>query len=131
PGLIGLSAALKWRMEQPPGALEAHEQAVLEHLLNGLKLIPGVEIHGPQTTAGRVGVVSISVADQDPQIVATLLDQVAQVQVRSGLHCAPGAHRALGTLERGGTVRFSVGAFTSISELDLALDALRQIAESL
>ncbi len=131
PGLIGLSAALKWRMEQPQGALEAHEQKMLEHLLNGLKSIPGVEIHGLQTTAGRVGVVSISLADQDPQIVATLLDQVAQVQVRSGLHCAPGAHRSLGTLERGGTVRFSIGAFTTTSEVDLALDALRQLAESL
>lgn len=131
PGLIGLSAALKWRMEQPQGALQAHEQAMLEHLLDGLHAIPGVEIHGPQTATGRVGVVSVSVADQDPQIVATLLDQVAQVQVRSGLHCAPSTHRSLGTLERGGTVRLSVGAFTTISELDRALEALRQIAESL
>ncbi len=131
PGLIGLSAALKWRMEQPQGALQAHEQAMLEHLLDGLHAIPGVEIHGPQTATGRVGVVSVSVADQDPQIVATLLDQVAQVQVRSGLHCAPGAHRSLGTMERGGTVRLSVGAFTTLSELDRALEAFRQIAEIL
>lgn len=130
PGLVGLSAAVKWRLDQPSGAIQTHETAMLEHLLAGLKTIPGVEIHGPQTAAGRVGVVSLSVADQDPQIVATLLDQVAQVQVRSGLHCAPGAHRSLGTLERGGTIRLSVGAFTSISDLDVALDALRQIAES-
>lgn len=131
PGLIGLSAALKWRMEQPPAAVQAHEQKLLEHLLHGLEAIPGIEIHGPPTVAGRVGVVSISLGDQDPQIVATLLDQVAQVQVRSGLHCAPGAHRALGTLDRGGTVRFSVGAFTTQQELDIALDALRQVAENL
>lgn len=131
PGLIGLSAALKWRAEQPADALAAHERQLVEHLLAGLKTIPGIEIHGPQSAAGRVGVVSLSVGDQDPQVVATLLDQMAQVQVRSGLHCAPGAHRALGTLERGGTVRLSVGPFTTIAELDLALDALRQLAESL
>ena len=131
PGLIGLSAALKWRMERPQGASETHEYVILEHLLKGLAEIPGVEIHGPRTSAGRVGVVSISLADQDPQIVATLLDQVAQVQVRSGLHCAPGAHRTMGTLERGGTVRLSIGVFTTISELDQALAALRQLAESL
>ena len=131
PGLIGLSAALKWRLEQPQGALQTQETAMLEHLLSGLKSIPAVEIHGPQTAAGRVGVVSLSLADQDPQIVAMLLDQVAQVQVRSGLHCAPGAHRSLGTLERGGTIRFSVGPFTTTSDLDLAIDTLRQVAESL
>lgn len=131
PGLIGLSAALQWRLEQPQGALQTQETLMLEHLLSGLKSIPAVEIHGPQTAAGRVGVVSLSLADQDPQIVAMLLDQVAQVQVRSGLHCAPGAHRSLGTLERGGTIRFSVGSFTTTSDLDLAINALRQIAESL
>ena len=131
PGLIGLSAALKWRLEQPQGALQTQETAMLEHLLSGLKSIPAVEIHGPQTAAGRVGVVSLSLADQDPQIVAMLLDQVAQVQVRSGLHCAPGAPRSLGTLERGGTIRFSVGPFTTTSDLDLAIDTLRQVAESL
>ncbi len=131
PGLMGLSAALKWRLDQLSGAVAAHEQALVEHLLAGLKTIPGVEIHGPQTATGRVGVVSISLAEQDPQIVATLLDQVAQVQVRSGLHCAPGAHRSLGTLDRGGTVRFSVGPFTTVSDLDVALNALAQIAESL
>ena len=130
PGLIGLSAAVKWQLEQPPGVWQAHEQSLLEFLLAGLLEIPGLEIHGPQTAAGRVGVVSFSVANQDPQIVATLLDQMAQVQVRSGLHCAPGAHRSLGTLERGGTVRLSCGVFTTIRELERALAALRQIAAS-
>lgn len=131
PGLIGLAAAMRWRAEQTAGAIEAHERQLVEHLLTGLQAIPGIELHGPQVADGRVGVVSLSVADQDPQVVATLLDQVAQVQVRSGLHCAPGAHRALGTLERGGTVRLSVGPFTTIDELDVAIEALRQLAESL
>lgn len=131
PGLIGLSAALKWSLDPAQGESHSHEQALTEHLLQGLRSIPQLEIHGPQTAVGRVGVVSISVPGTDPQIVGTLLDQVAEVQVRSGLHCAPGAHRSLGTLNRGGTVRFSVGRFTTVEQLDAAIAALRQIADSL
>ena len=131
PGLIGLSAALRWRLDQDPAALRTREHSLLERLLTGLKTIQEVEIHGPPSAAGRVGVVSISLTGQDPQIVAMLLDQVAGVQVRSGLHCAPGAHRAWGTFERGGTVRLSPGPFTTTDEIDRTVEALRQIAESL
>ncbi len=131
PGLFGLSAALQWLVAPAQSETQISEQALLERLLAGLASIPGVEVHGPKTATGRLGVVSVSVAGTDPQIVATLLDQVAQIQVRSGLHCAPGAHRALGTLDRGGTVRLSLGKFTTVAELDQAVEALRQIAESL
>lgn len=128
PGLIGLSAALQWLLD--PSRRESHstEQTLTEHLLTGLHSIAELKVHGPQTAAGRVGVISVSVPGTDPQIVGTLLDQVAQVQVRTGLHCAPGAHRALGTLEQGGTVRFSIGKFTTVEELDQTIEALRQIA---
>lgn len=130
PGLIGLSAALRWSMEPAQRESPTKELELIQHFLSGLQTIPELEIHGPLSASGRLGVVSVSLPGTDPQIVATLLDQVAQVQVRSGLHCAPGAHRSLGTLERGGTVRFSIGRFTTIAELDLAVEALRQIAES-
>lgn len=131
PGLFGLSAALQWLLAPAQNQAQATEHALLEQLLAGLQSIPEVEIHGPKSATGRLGVVSMSVAGTDPQIVATLLDQVAQVQVRSGLHCAPGAHRSLGTLDRGGTVRFSIGKFTTAREVDIAIEALRQIAASL
>lgn len=131
PGLFGLSAALQWLLAPAQSQTQATEHALLEQLLAGLESIPEVEIHGPKSATGRLGVVSVSVVGTDPQIVATLLDQVAQVQVRSGLHCAPGAHRSLGTLDRGGTVRFSIGKFTTVQEVDVAVDALRPIAASL
>lgn len=131
PGLLGLSAALKWLADPAQRDSQQAERRLLEHLLTGLESISTIEIHGPRSANGRLGVVSISIPGTDPQIVATLLDQVGQIQVRSGLHCAPGAHRALGTLDRGGTVRLSPGKFTTIEELDHAIETLRQISDNL
>ena len=60
--------------------------------------------------------------------LALVLDSAYRVQVRAGLHCAPLMHRSLGTLAGGGTVRFSLGAFTTQDEIDTAIRAITEIA---
>lgn len=129
PGLFGLSAAVEWLSAQPEERGRSHEIELTRQLLDGLKSISPISVHGPVTAEERVGVVSISVPGMEPQVVATLLDDMAQVEVRAGLHCAPGAHQTAGTFELGGTVRLSVGRFTTPEEIDVAIEALRQIAE--
>ena len=58
------------------------------------------------------------------------LDAAFSIQVRSGLHCAPGIHAAMGTLAEGGTVRMSCGPFTTLDDIDAALAAVAEIAGS-
>ena len=80
-----------------------------------------------QQAAENVGVVSFTVEGYDPQEVATLLDASYGIEARSGLHCAPQVHAALGS-ELGGTVRLSLGPFTTAAELAAAVQAVREIA---
>jgi cysteine desulfurase family protein len=128
PGIAGLGAAVEFLLERGVAAL--HSQTV-EHcgrLLERLSGIEGLTLYGPRSAAERVGVVSLSLAGYDSQEVAATLDSVYRIQVRSGIHCAPLMHRALGTLDQGGTVRLSLGPFTTAAHVDAAADAIAEIA---
>lgn len=130
PGLVGLEAALAFLQERGVVAQTAHERNLMQRLFDGLADIPAVRVHGPASALDRVGVVSISVPDYDPQELATILEQGWRIQTRAGLHCAPGAHQALGTLASGGTVRFSVGPFNTRDDIDATVQALREITSA-
>jgi len=130
PGIVGVGAAAEFLRQHGVDTIREHCQAMTGRLLDGMGSISGVTVHGPAGAGERVGVVSISVNGYDPQELVAMLDAGYGVQVRAGLHCAPLMHRALETLTRGGTVRFSLGLFTSEAEVDTALNAVRQIAET-
>lgn len=138
PGLVGLAAALEWLQSQGIAAIQAHEQQLAERLRTGLLPIRGVTLHGPKPATSpasaskysvtpSAAVVSISIDGYDPQEAAAVLDASFGVQVRAGLHCAPLMHKAIGTLDRGGTVRFSIGAFNTSEEIDAAMDAVKKL----
>ena len=82
----------------------------------------------PADPARRIDVVSIDVAGCQPQEAAVMLDTAHRIQTRPGLHCAPLMHRALGTLGRGGTLRFSVGPFNTADEIDQTIAAVAEIS---
>lgn len=128
PGLFGLEAALAWLREQTVESIRRHEMEMTARLIEGLTGVTGVTVHGTRNTADRVGVVSVTVLGYEPQDIASILDETFGIQTRAGLHCAPGAHRCLGTLDRGGTVRLSVGPFTTADNIDATTAALREIA---
>jgi selenocysteine lyase/cysteine desulfurase len=108
-------------------ALQDHEMKLTQQLLEGLGAIDGVRILGPRDVMQRVGVVSVSVNDYDPQEIASLLDAAHSIQVRSGLHCAPCLHESLGTIQLGGAVRFSLGPFNTSEDIQLALEAMKEL----
>ncbi|NOX56785.1 MAG: aminotransferase class V-fold PLP-dependent enzyme [Planctomycetes bacterium] len=129
PALCGLEAALSFLMDRTVAAIHEHELRLTRRLLEGLAAIPGVELYGPPAPdRPRVGVVSFTLEGFEPQDLATILDESFGIQARAGLHCAPGAHRAIGTFEQGGTVRFSTSVFTTDADIDAALAAVRSIA---
>jgi cysteine desulfurase family protein len=126
-GLAGLGAALQFLAERGVSAVRAHEQRLTSRLLAGLRDLPGARVHGPADAALQVATVSISLAGWEPVDLAAALDGSFGVAVRAGLHCAPAAHRTLGTFPAG-TVRLSAGCFTSVDDVDQALSALRRLA---
>ncbi len=127
PGLFGLEAALAWIQERGVDEIMRHEQQMTASLVDGLLTIQGIIVHAPPDETGHVGVVSILAEGFEPQVFATILDENFRMQTRAGLHCAPGAHRTLGTLDSGGTVRFSVGPFTAPQDVEAAVVACREI----
>jgi cysteine desulfurase family protein len=128
PGIVGLGAGLAFVRQQGIDALRRHELSLTEQLLAGLRDLPGVTVYGPSDPAHRVGVVGVTVAGWEPQDLATALDTACRVQVRAGFQCAPLLHRALGTAPRGGTVRFSLGAFNTQQHIEAAVQALTELA---
>jgi cysteine desulfurase family protein len=132
PGIVGLRAALSWIEEHGIDNIREQEQRLSQRLRRGFEAIPGVRTIGfpaPNAVDHSVGVVSIALEHYDPQEAAALLDSGFGVQVRAGLHCAPLMHRAMGTIEGGGTVRFSVGAFNTADDVDLAVAAVAEMAK--
>ncbi|MDR3670431.1 MAG: aminotransferase class V-fold PLP-dependent enzyme, partial [Holophaga sp.] len=97
-----------------------------DHLLRGLLALPGVAAPGPGPGTARAPVVSITVAGRDLGELALELDR-RDIAARAGLHCAPAAHRSIGTFAGGGTLRFSPGCFTTEAEIDQLLDTLEVI----
>jgi selenocysteine lyase/cysteine desulfurase len=131
PGLAGLNAALAWLEDRGLGSIAEHETALRAQAVNGLAELEGVTLYGAganrteQVPApNAVGVLSLNVHGYDSQELAAVLDAVHGVQTRAGLHCAPLAHAALGTLATGGTLRLSWGPFTTRGEIGVAVDAI-------
>lgn len=127
-GIAGLSAGLDF-IEAQGGveAIAAHERALAERFLAGVREIPGIALYGAFDQPVRSAIVSLNVGDIDSAEISDALMQGWGIATRPGAHCAPLMHRALGT-ERQGIVRFSFGYFNTAEEVDTAIDALRDLA---
>jgi cysteine desulfurase family protein len=125
PGIAGLLAGMEFVMEQGVAAIGAHERSLVSYAVELLQGIPQVTLHCPSDPAIRGSVLSFTIAGKDPTEVAFELDQYFDIAVRAGLHCAPRAHRTLGTFP-GGTVRMSPGWFTTREDIAKFADAVVQ-----
>jgi cysteine desulfurase / selenocysteine lyase len=126
-GLAGLAAGLAYVEEQGVEAIREHEVALAARLIAGLRAIPGVRVLGTGDARRQTAVVSFNLDGWDCSEVAQTLEESAAVCCRAGLHCAPLAHRQLGTFPEG-AVRFSLGLFNTETEITTALEALRLLA---
>jgi selenocysteine lyase/cysteine desulfurase len=128
PGIAGLGAAAQFLQAKSIRSAREHELALTKQLLDGLYALPAaMRVLGPSTAEARVGLVSVQLAGYDPQEVAALLDATHGIETRAGLHCAPRMHAALDTLATGGTLRISLGHFTTSEEVDALLVALTEL----
>jgi cysteine desulfurase/selenocysteine lyase len=129
-GLAGLAAATDFLRAETVEVIHAHHSRLGRQLIEGLREIEGVRVHGPKSMAHRTSVVSITVEGYEPQELAAIVETSHRIQSRAGLHCAPRMHEALGTTAGGGTLRFSPGHTTTPEEINRAITALQEIAMS-
>lgn len=126
-GIAGLGAAIRYLREYGVENAHQHEARLTERLLEGLRVIPGLRVYGPSDSSRQVATVSITMNDWEPVDLGAVLDSSFGIAVRPGLHCAPWAHRTIGTYPYG-TVRLSPGLFSAESDVDSVVEALRSLA---
>ena len=127
-GLAGLGAGVRWVLAQGVETIRAHEVALTQQLTNGLAGIPGVTVYGGLDAERQTATISFVVAGLETSDIGLLLDEEYEIMCRVGLHCAPAAHRTIGTFPTG-TVRFGLGASNTSQEVEVALDAVRALAQ--
>jgi len=124
PGISGLRRGTEY-VQENQSRIMMHEREVCAALFDGLKSMREAILYSPHEEAARAGIVSFNLGDMTSSEVADALAR-RDIAVRGGLHCAPGAHRWLGTLQRG-VVRASVGWATTFEEIEAFLAAIRDI----
>ncbi|MDP1808560.1 MAG: aminotransferase class V-fold PLP-dependent enzyme [Actinomycetota bacterium] len=129
-GLAGLGAAVKFILDAGVKNICSREQFMMTRLINGLEQVKGLAVFGPPAAGPRAALASVSMAGISAHQLAFLLDKRFDIAARAGFHCAPVAHRAIGTYESG-TLRLSPGYFSTDDDIDAAIDALAQISHDL
>ncbi len=127
-GLAGLRAGVRWVQARGVRAIRAHEMAITQQLIDGLRTIDGVTVYGSLDAGRQTATVSFNIAAMPPSEVGLRLDEEHGIMSRVGLHCSPAAHRTIGTFPQG-TVRFGLGVFNTADEIEQSLRAVRQLAE--
>ncbi len=126
PGLAGLTAGIEFVSGEGIATVRAREAERLHQLIEGLGNIPEVQLYGPLEPHLHGGALSFNLPGRDPAEIGFLLEREHGILCRVGLHCAPDAHRTIGTFPRG-TVRISPGYFTTAEEIDHLIAAVSSL----
>lgn len=129
PGIIGLREGLLWLKKVGMDTVRAHELELTAHFLDSLRKLETdgkLRVIGRRDCTGRTGVVSIQTVEKELAQAAYELDAEHGIMTRVGLHCAPSAHKTLGTYPVG-TIRFSFGWWNTKEQVDAAKSALEEI----
>ena len=127
-GIAGLHAALEYLEKTGIDSIRNREQDLMWRFYEGVKDIPNVKIYGDFSTKNRCAVVTLNIGDYDSSEVSDALLTEYNISTRSGGHCAPIMHEALGTVEQG-AVRFSFSHYNTEEEVDTAIKAIRELSQ--
>jgi len=127
PGIVSLGSGIEFIKREGIKTIREHENELARLLLEGLLNIKGVLVYGEKTMVRRAPVIAINIEGMDSSELAFELDHRYQVCTRAGIHCAPLAHKTIGTLELG-AVRLSLGYFNTKEEVLTVVKAIDQIA---
>ena len=127
-GIAGLGAAVRYLEETGLDTIRARELELMRAFYEGVRQIPGITVYGDLTALERCPIVALNVRDYDSGEVSDVLSERYGIATRPGAHCTPLMHQALGTVEQG-AVRFSFSHYDTEEEIDIAVSALRELAQ--
>jgi cysteine desulfurase family protein len=127
-GIAGLLAGIQFVLEKGLEAIRQYEKGLIEKLIEGLKEIPRVELYGSKNEKDRIPTLSFNIEHLSPSEVSFCLEKEFGILCRPGLHCAPLAHKTIGTFPTG-TVRFSLSYFNNEKEIEQTLHAVGHLAQ--
>lgn len=128
PGIAGLLAGIKFIKKTGIENIRNHELKLMKKLIDGLKNIKNVKLYGSLIPEKMTSTLSFNLVNLDCSEVGFILDEVYNIYTRVGLHCAPLAHKTIGTFPSG-TVRVSPGYFNNEGDIDEFLRAIEEISE--
>jgi len=128
-GIAALGEGVDYVLTRGVEEIWAHEAALVSTLVAGLESISGVTVFPAPKQTGRAAVVSFTIDGWTPADAGAVLDQSFDIACRVGLHCAPLTIETIGAMPRG-TIRFSPGPFSTATEIDKAIEAVRELASS-
>lgn len=128
PGIVGLGAGIDYILEIGMDKIRNKEEELTQYFIEEVKKVQKIKIYGPLTRGQHAPVVALNIGDADSSEVSYILNEEYNMAVRPGLHCAPLAHKTIGTFEQG-VVRFSFGFENTFEEVEEAIRALKEIAK--
>jgi cysteine desulfurase family protein len=129
-GVAGLHAGVKWVNEKGLDTIHEHEMKLVMMLRDGLKDVNGVTLYCQDDLTNHIGVFSFNVDGVEAMNVGTMLDVDYNIACRTGLHCAPLVHVHFDTVDIHGSVRFGIGPFNTEEHIQIAIDAVKEIAKN-
>jgi len=126
-GLTGLLAGLEFLSGIGLEKIRNHEKSLTRQLLQGLSAIPGLNVYGCNDAEKQCATVSFNLKNWTPSDLSFHLDEEFGILTRVGLHCAPSAHKTIGTFP-GGTVRVSMSYLNTEEEIEQTLQAIKTLA---
>ena len=124
PAILALKEAVEFINSVGIKSIYKKEMSLTSAFIEKVKEINGVELIGVKDTNNRIAVVSLNFPNKDNAAVSAALDEHYGIMTRCGLHCAPNAHKTLGTYPHG-TVRFSFGYFNTMDEIDYIIKSIK------
>lgn len=125
-GIAGLGAGLKWVTDRGIDEIRNHLKKLSQTLIDGLSVLPKVKVYGTLDPERSITIFSFTVAGKQVSEVGLRLDEEYGVLSRVGLHCAPLAHKTIGSFPEG-TVRLAPGIFTTIDDIQEAIQAISKV----
>ena len=127
-GIAGLSEGVAWVLDRTPAEIRRHDEHLSKLFMEMTDDVENLTVYGPRNMQHRAGVFSVNVSSMLPGELADLLERDFGLQTRPGIHCAPLAHKTIGTHPTG-TCRFSFGPTTTEAQVRTAAEALAKIAD--
>ncbi|MBM3118573.1 MAG: aminotransferase class V-fold PLP-dependent enzyme [Chloroflexi bacterium] len=125
-GIAGLRAGINWIMDRGIETIRAQERKLTRTLIDGLSNISGIQVHGTHDPEKTVAIISFTATGRQVSEIGLMLDEGYGILARVGLHCAPAAHKTIGTFPEG-TVRLAPGVFTTMDDITTAISAIEKV----